>query len=681
MGRTSPRSPAKSSKALALAAWLLAAQPVWAQGPLWGITDNTSYNVGSVVRLKINPAGIRMNAPVPLEFAATLRYSGDPQPLLGPVAVADSSPAAGAERPTEYRDFWKIPPNARTGRYEVELVALDSKSHRPMGSIPAVATFSVYRKPLRIERIDLDRTFYTSGDRVACRVTLKNLSDRPLSGLRVEFSDRYWPWLALSSKEAGPKVVPLAEGLSLPPGAGKEVASASAAVAEEVKRPAVHQYAVVVWDQERKNIYDIAFSALVFIRPPALDSPRTYPLQYLFPQLADLDFSAYRRFYPAESLPWAIEFDHAHTMFAPGSTVETVFSVRNPTPRPWRGASVRARLVGPDGKEIQSTVLAKEVVLEPQGPPAIERVGFTLPAGPEGIYRAEVEVRDPSDEVIASNVLELGVNTPPKSILIFCAHQDDEMAHAGIIRAAVENHIPIHVVYFTGGDAGSCDRYYQHSCDPAEALDFGALRMEEARAALAHLGLPRDNIHFLGLPDGGLGQIWFNHREASNPYLSVLLASDHAPYSGLVRANLPYARTPVVELVKGFIKEYRPEVIYTGHPDERHVDHRTNNWLVVKALQELLREGAVSADQRLLVDQVYGPGPQTPAPYRYEKRVLNVSGEVMVLAQEAGWFYQSQGGNRQQGHLRTFSELRREEVHWQVVDWKDHEGWNERAGP
>jgi hypothetical protein len=50
----------------------------------------------------------------------------------------------------------------------------------------------------------------------------------------------------------------------------------------------------------------------------------------------------------------------------------------------------------------------------------------------------------------------------------------------------------------------------------------------------------------------------------------------------------------------------------------------------------------------------------------------------MTLAQEAGSFYQSQGGNRELGHLRTFDQLRRVEVHWQILDWKDHEGWNEK---
>ncbi len=282
-----------------------------------------------------------------------------------------------------------------------------------------------------------------------------------------------------------------------------------------------------------------------------------------------------------------------------------------------------------------------------------------------------------SGAILATNTLEVAVNPLPKSILIFCAHQDDEGAHHGIIRAAVENHIPVHFVYFTSGDAGSCDRYYQHFCAPAEALNFGALRMDEARSALGHLGVPPEDIYFLGLPDGGSGHVWYDHVKASDPYLSVMLASDHAPYEDVARPNLPYAREPVVEMAKELIERFKPEAIYTGHPDERHVDHRTNNWFVVKAMQELLRAGSIPSSTMLLTDQSYGPGPQVHAPYRYQKNVFFVSGEAMALGQEAGWYYQSQDGNRAEGNRRAFDQLRRTEVHWQVLDWKDHEGWNE----
>ncbi len=656
----------------------LTAIRAWPQETLKAVTDNVSYNVGSEVRLKIflPPSGHYGSAP--LDISANIFYAGEEKYLLEKsVTIARSVTPGAKESATDYRTLWKIPEDARTGRYEVIVALGGSQSVLNSQQVPH-ATFSVYRKLVKIERIQLDRTFYTPGDAVACKVVLRNLTSRAISPLRVEFSDRYWPWTAQTSERAGVDVVTIEEALSLPAGSEQELRSAKAAVARQVQHPSIQQYAVVVWDHDRKNIYDIAFSPEVFIQPIGVSAPRPYPLQYVYPNLDAVNVTSYRNFYPPGLDSAAIQVDRAHTMVPSGSEVTLRFSVRNPTGQSWRGAAIRARLLDPDGRELTAKQVAAGVNLDPRSAALAEETKFTLPPNQDGIFRAEAEVDDASGQAQATGVLELAANCLPHSILIFCAHQDDEGAHAGIIRAAVENHIPIHVVYLTSGDAGSCDRYYEHSCAPAEALNFGALRMEEARQSLGHLGVPRENIYFLGLPDGGSGQIWYDHVEVSSPYLSVLLACEHAPYEGVSEPNLPYARNAVVEAAKRFIREFHPEVIYTGHPDERHVDHRTNNWFVVKALQELLPEGVVRPDLTLLTDQVYGPGPQAHAPYRYQKHILHVSGDAMTLAQEAEWFYQSQSGNRELGHLRTFDQLRRVEVHWQILDWKDHEGWNEK---
>jgi LmbE family N-acetylglucosaminyl deacetylase len=656
---------------------LLTAVAAWAQDRVRAVTDSPSYNAGSAVRMKVFLPHAGAPKPAALDITATLRYAGESQAVFEASELVKAFVPSGEKPSTGYLPLWKIPWDAKTGRYEVDLVVRETQSHRVVVSLSRASSFAVYRKLVRIDRIQLDRTFYTSGDPVACRVTVKNLTEQPLKNLRVEFSDRYWPWIAPSSERAGLEAVPLAEALSLPPGAEQEIQSASAAVAKAVEQPTVHQYAVVVWDQERKNIFDIAFSQLVLLRPPGVDLPMPYPNQYLYPNLGSVNVSSYRQFYPPATNASAIQMARDHTMFAAGGADAIGFSILDPTPFPWRGVSIRARLLAPDQKELANVAVANITDLDPKVP-LQDKMELSFAPDASGVHRAEIEVRGSMGDLYALGSLELGVNPLPKSVLIFCAHQDDELAHAGIIRAAVENHIPVRIVYLTSGDAGSCDRYYQHSCDPAEALNFGVLRMEEARAVLGHLGVARDDIYFLGLPDGGLGEIWYNHIQPASPYLSVLLASDHAPYEGLAHPNLPYARESVVEAVREFIKKFQPEVIYTGHPDERHVDHRTNNWLVVKALQELRREGAVPANLKLLVDQVYGPGPQAHAPYQYQKHTLYVSGEVMARAQEAGWYYQSQSGNRAQGQVRSFDQLPRAEIHWQILDWKDHEGWNEK---
>jgi LmbE family N-acetylglucosaminyl deacetylase len=135
-----------------------------------------------------------------------------------------------------------------------------------------------------------------------------------------------------------------------------------------------------------------------------------------------------------------------------------------------------------------------------------------------------------------------------------------------------------------------------------------------------------------------------------------------------------------VAAVKVLVMKFHPQVIVTAHPPaEGHIDHIVNNYFVVQALQELVKERALQpANLQLDVDRVYNPKTLPPTPYRYAKRVLYVSGEVMALGQEAGWFYQSQGGNRMEGNIRDLDQLPRALVYRQVLDWKEHQGWNEK---
>ena len=273
--------------------------------------------------------------------------------------------------------------------------------------------------------------------------------------------------------------------------------------------------------------------------------------------------------------------------------------------------------------------------------------------------------------------MEVAVNSIPTSLMVFCAHPDDEVAYAGLIRAAVEAGIPVRIVFFTGGEVGACERYYSQPCGPNEVREFAMVRMEESADALAHLGVPRENLTFLGLPDGGLGAIWFERRQPARPLRSFSLATDHAPYENVFKPNLPFARDAVVEATKQLIAEFRPAMIALAHPDERHVDHRTANWFVIEASQELLREMQIEPSTIVLADVSYGAGGYKPAPYKYEKLTVYLSGQAAARKQEMEWFYQSQHGNRAEAARRNYAELPRQEEHLRILDWQEHAGWNE----
>jgi LmbE family N-acetylglucosaminyl deacetylase len=245
------------------------------------------------------------------------------------------------------------------------------------------------------------------------------------------------------------------------------------------------------------------------------------------------------------------------------------------------------------------------------------------------------------------------------------------------MRAAVEANIPVEVLILTAGDVGECERYFDKPCGPNEAREFGTVRMEESAGAVGHLGIPRDKFIDLGLPDGGSGKIWFDHKSSSNPFLSIYLAVDHSPYENVYKPNLPYARDAVVEAIGKVITDFHPAMLALTGPDERHVDHRTANWFAIKACHALLKQKALDPQTIVLADQAYGSGGFKPAPYKYENFVVHLSGEAAALKQEMGWIYQSQDGNLAEGDKKTFSELPREEKHLRIMDWQEHEGWNE----
>ena len=88
-----------------------------------------------------------------------------------------------------------MPLDARTGRYEIDLRVQDPDSQQVIQDIPRICSFVVHRQVIQIVSAEVAEPYYTSGDAIGCSVKIENLSGRPLQGLRLEFSERYWPWI------------------------------------------------------------------------------------------------------------------------------------------------------------------------------------------------------------------------------------------------------------------------------------------------------------------------------------------------------------------------------------------------------------------------------------------------------------------------------------------------------
>jgi LmbE family N-acetylglucosaminyl deacetylase len=688
------------SRVTGICVLLVACSPLSASAiSIEGAPADTGFNVGSEATIRATLRGLPGD-PAGYAVFAEIQY-------VGTTAVTSVQMEQQAEsKPDEvrYETGWPIPADAPTGLYSVALRVEDRTTHKVVAT-RKLRGFAAYRKLLRISRALIDRTFYHPGDTIQCEVVLENLTDRDLNDLRVEFSNANYPWISLYSEEAGPggkaaenpdlRIKVLRDHLALPahhevtipmmPAGtaaflqGEQVTVLGAggpARHEKIPPPEVDQYTIAVWNADRTILYDMQFSTPAIVRPPDRDLPKPYGRNFTHPYNSDIDFKKYREFYAPGQVSPAITVDSSRTLYRPGDKVSLKVTATN-----FRNVSeleIRARIKDPAGRLFEAPNAIQVTHVAPGSKEQTQYDVWTVPAdAADGVYSMTVWTPGPDGKPVAQTATEIAVNVLPASLLVFCAHEDDEQAYAGLIRAAVEAGIPVRVVFFTGGDVGACERYYSKPCGPNEAREFGLVRMEETSQALEHMGLTRDKLTFLGLPDGGSGSIWSQHIKAANPFMSIYLACDHAPYENVLKPNLPYAREAVIELAKQIITDFRPAMIATAHPDERHVDHRTANWFTIKACQELLREKRIDPQTIVLGDQSYGAGGFKPAPYRYEKVTVFLSGEASALKQEMSWLYQSQDGNLEEGMRQTFAELPRQEIHLRIVDWQEHAGWNE----
>ncbi|MGH9435057.1 MAG: PIG-L family deacetylase [Terriglobia bacterium] len=662
-----------------------------------GAPIDTGYNAGSTAVIRAALSGADPASAAHYRVFAAIEYAGSKSPTR-----IELHRQAGSAPKSDYQGGWPIAVNAPTGLYAVRLRVEDGSTHEVVASEQAPGFF-VYRKRLRITGVTLDKAFYAPGERIRCEVGIENLSDQPLTGLRVEFSNENYPWISTFSgaqngagnMTVNPSLglVVLRRGLNIPAHGrvmlpmeaagtaaflqGSQVAVMGAggpARHDQLPPPEVDRYTIAVWDRGRKDLLDMQFSSQVIVREPGRVLPKPYSRNYTHPYNDEIDFTKYREFYPAGYISPAISITPSHTLYAPGSEVVIQAKVKSVPGQP-AVVALRAEITNQHAHPVFSSQFSLQRDAEHGGATVRWRSPGSLPSG---LYEVNVTGEDARGETVAAARAEIAFNKLPSSLMVFCPHEDDEHPWAGLMRAMVESGLPVQVVFYTGGDVGECERYFDgHPCDPVRAREFGTVRMEESVAALRHIGVRRDQIKFLGLPDGGSGEIWFRHIHPANPFLDIYLAVDHAPYEHIYEPNLPYARDSVIAAVKRLIVQYHPSMIAVPHPDERHVDHRTANWFTIKASQELLHSHQLDPDTVVVADRAYGSGGYKPAPYHYATYVVYLSGEAAMLKQEMGWIYQSQDGNLAEGAKRTFEELPRQGLHYRILDWQQHEGWNE----
>jgi LmbE family N-acetylglucosaminyl deacetylase len=180
---------------------------------------------------------------------------------------------------------------------------------------------------------------------------------------------------------------------------------------------------------------------------------------------------------------------------------------------------------------------------------------------------------------------------PDQRILIFSAHCDDEtLGCAGLIQQACRAGSRVNVAMLTNGDGFrvAVERQYRLlRPTPADHIRFAGLRQEEARKALAILGLAPENILFLGYPDRGLMSLWNDNWSPSRPFTSPHTGASRSPYPASYSPEAVYCGQSLLDDIKRLLRAERPTDVYVTHPLDDHPDHAAGSAFVTLALSQI----------------------------------------------------------------------------------------------
>jgi len=164
-------------------------------------------------------------------------------------------------------------------------------------------------------------------------------------------------------------------------------------------------------------------------------------------------------------------------------------------------------------------------------------------------------------------------------ILILAPHPDDEvLGCAGVIQRAAKMNIPVKIVFLTYGDNNQWSFlvYRKHFVLKPRAVQLmGQVRHNEAVIADKVLGIPEDQLIFLGYPDFKTLNIWYSHWNNNPPIRSMLTGVRAVPYQNAFRPNAPYKGEEILKDLETIIRDFKPTKIFVSHPTDFNPDHRS----------------------------------------------------------------------------------------------------------
>jgi mycothiol S-conjugate amidase len=201
-------------------------------------------------------------------------------------------------------------------------------------------------------------------------------------------------------------------------------------------------------------------------------------------------------------------------------------------------------------------------------------------------------------------------------LLVIAPHPDDEsLGGAAMIQRTLQHGGQVRIVVMTNGDG------FRHAARKAfhvsvphgnELYRFGLLRQKEELAAAARLGVPPENVTFLGYPDAGLHRLWETHWEPTHPYMA-LNGHRAVPYERSLHKGAPYCGASVAEDLRRVVDQFHPTDVLYPDPRDVHRDH----WATSAFAQHVLAGMAERPHEWLYL--VHYPNFPEPRSYRPHK--------------------------------------------------------------
>lgn len=181
-------------------------------------------------------------------------------------------------------------------------------------------------------------------------------------------------------------------------------------------------------------------------------------------------------------------------------------------------------------------------------------------------------------------------------ILIVAPHPDDEaLGVGGLARDFLLAGSQVWVAFATNGDAnaGSAQIWFKTSSpNPSQWVEYGEVRQEEARSAAEEIGIPVENIFFLGYPDSGVDDLWNSHWSARSPWTSPYTKQNHSPYRVSLTPAAPYTGEAALRDFTKVLETVKPTLLFVPHPADTHQDHWATGAFAVAAFEALRASGA-----------------------------------------------------------------------------------------